>query len=41
VSERLAAIAPVAALYKPFKNEDLLEAIRPAGGSPGTGAVQQ
>ena len=31
VSEPLAALAPLAVLYKPFKNEDLLEAIGRAG----------
>lgn len=40
VSGRLAALAPVAVLYKPFKNEDLLQAIGRACGSAGTGATQ-
>ena len=31
VSETLAALAPVAVLFKPFKNEDLLAAIGRAG----------
>ncbi|MGH8698624.1 MAG: response regulator, partial [Burkholderiales bacterium] len=31
VSEALAALAPVAVLYKPFNNEDLLAAIERAG----------
>jgi FixJ family two-component response regulator len=32
VSEALAALSPVAVLYKPFNKEDLLEAIARAGG---------
>jgi len=33
VSGPLAALAPVAVLYKPFKNDDLLDAIRRACGA--------
>jgi FixJ family two-component response regulator len=35
VSAPLAALAPVAVLFKPFKNEDLLAALGRAGAYPG------
>jgi FixJ family two-component response regulator len=39
VGEPLAALAPLAVLYKPFDKEDLLAAIGRAGASPATGSI--
>jgi FixJ family two-component response regulator len=41
VSERLGTLAPVAVLFKPFKNEDLLAALGRAGASAGSAGARE